>query len=61
MRKQKTYLLKLWNDGEKTETWRASLENIQTKERIRFADIKHLSAFVGSALVQEALSDEERS
>ena len=61
MRRQKTYLLKLWNDGEGTETWRASLENIKTKEQIRFVDIRHLSEFIGSALLFEVAPDEERS
>ena len=42
MRQQKTYLLKLWNDSESSENWRASLEDVKSKERHVFASLQAL-------------------
>lgn len=43
MRKQKTYLLKLWNDSSEPQNWRASLEDILTKDKQYFATMRDLS------------------
>ena len=48
MRKQKTFLLKLWNDSATKDNWRASLEDVQTKDKQYFADL---------ALILESLYD----
>jgi hypothetical protein len=43
MRKQISYLLRLWNDGKDSETWRASLENVHTRETLTFVSLEELA------------------
>jgi hypothetical protein len=42
MRQKQAYLLQLWNDGEGHDTWRASLNNIHTREPVNFAGLEAL-------------------
>lgn len=48
----KAFLLRLWREGE-TDTWRAMLEDPHSGERIGFADLGRLFAF----LAQETGND----
>ena len=42
-----SYLLRLWQSGRKDKAvWRASLENPMTGERLGFASLKELCAFL---------------
>lgn len=43
MRQQKSFVLKLWNDSCDEKMWRASLEDIHTKEKCYFSSLKALS------------------
>jgi len=49
MRKEKLFVVRLWSDSKSSNSWRASLENIRTKECLNFSDLdklaKHLKAF----------------
>ena len=49
----KAFLLRLWREGE-TDTWRAMLEDPHSGERIGFADLGRLFAF----LTQETAEDD---
>ena len=42
MRRQKTFLLKLWNDSADSEYWRASLVDLKTNEKQFFASLEKL-------------------
>ena len=42
-----SYLLRLWRaDGDEADVWRASLEDPHTGQRIGFADLQRLFAFL---------------
>jgi hypothetical protein len=45
MRTQKSFLLRLWNDGKKN-TWRASLEDVRNREVRTFSSVNELTAFL---------------
>jgi hypothetical protein len=45
-RKYRTYLLRLWNTETTASGWRASLEDPRTGERIGFACMEQLFAFL---------------
>lgn len=47
MREDVLYLLRLWRDGERPEDWRASLEDLRTKERVMFVTLVSLLDFLG--------------
>ena len=60
------YLLRLWQIQDKEETgWRASLENAHTGEKLAFADLDQLIAFlrerIGLAPPAERLVEYERT
>ncbi len=56
-RKSVTYALRLWCDGERDAVWRASLENLQTKERVNFSSVDKLVRFLQAN--QQQLEAEE--
>ena len=39
-------MMRLWRNGAGSKAWRVSLENLRTKEKIRFADIKALLVYL---------------
>lgn len=43
MRRQKTFLLKLWSDASGEESWRVSLTDVQSKDKRYFADLDALA------------------
>lgn len=45
MREQKSYLLRMWNDGKKN-TWRASLEDVRNREVKTFSSMTELTTFL---------------
>lgn len=53
MRKEAAYILRLWCDSEHEEPWRASLENLRTKEKKAFADLTKLAVFLNEQMPQE--------
>lgn len=46
MREEKLLLVRLWRNGAGSKAWRVSLENLRTKEKIRFADIEALLVYL---------------
>jgi hypothetical protein len=44
-RNQRSYLLRLWRDGP-DGAWRASLRDAESGERLGFADLDHLFAYL---------------
>ena len=46
------YLLHLWNDGGQEKTWRASLEDLRTRQKTAFADLDDLVAFLDERTAQ---------
>ena len=42
---QFSYLLRIWRSGPE-DTWRASLQSVQTGERRMFADLESLLSFI---------------
>jgi hypothetical protein len=46
MRKETAYILRLWCDSEYEDTWRASLENLRTRDIKAFADLSKLAPFL---------------
>ena len=59
MRRQKNYLLRLWNDSNDQEMWRATIIDIQTKEQEHLASIKALEKFLHSKLSNIAAKNEK--
>jgi hypothetical protein len=45
VRKEQSYLLRLWNDG-KQVGFRASLEEVRTKKISSFADLEKLTGYL---------------
>jgi hypothetical protein len=52
MRKETTYILRLWCDSEHEEAWRASLENLRTKDKKAFADLTKLTTFLEEQILK---------
>jgi len=50
MRQQKNYLLRLWNDSNDQEMWRATVMDIQTREQEHLASIASLQDFLNTKL-----------
>lgn len=48
MRREQLFILRMWSDGDSVETWRASLENMRTKEVRYFKSMEELQAFFGA-------------
>jgi hypothetical protein len=46
MRRETAYILRLWCDSEHEEQWRASLENLRTRDVKAFGDLSKLAAFL---------------
>jgi hypothetical protein len=46
MRKENTYILRIWSDSAREDTWRASLENLKTKEQQVFPNLDALLEFL---------------
>ncbi len=53
MRTQKSFLLRMWNDGKKN-TWRASLEDVRNREVKTFSNLNELTAFLQQENQEEA-------
>jgi len=54
-RDYRAYLLRLWQvQGEGQTTWRAALESAQTGERVGFASLGELFAFLENEVCQVA-------
>jgi hypothetical protein len=52
MRKEAAYILRLWCDSERDQHWRASLENLRTRESKAFADLNKLTVFLEQEILQ---------
>lgn len=46
MREDALFVLRLWNDGNGEEAWRASLENLRTKQSLKFANLQALARYL---------------
>lgn len=46
MREDALYLLRIWRDGAHIEDWRASLENVRTRDLVNFASVDLLQSFL---------------
>ncbi|CAN5753236.1 hypothetical protein BH24DEI2_BH24DEI2_14920 [soil metagenome] len=46
MRQESLYVLRLWLDSNHSDAWRASLEDIRSKEKVRFSSLKELYRFL---------------
>lgn len=46
MRKEKLFVIRLWSDSESSSNWRASLEDLKTKQRQNFASLEQLSEYL---------------
>lgn len=46
MRKEKVFVIRLWSDSKNHDVWRASLENLVTKERQHFASLDDLGTHI---------------
>jgi hypothetical protein len=57
MRKQISYLLRLWNDGKGEASWRASLEDIRTKETLTFASLEELAHYLKQETQKKHVQD----
>ena len=45
-----SYLLRLWQEDKQGNTWRMSLENVQTGERIGYANLDHLFGYLSQRI-----------
>ena len=54
MRRERLFVLRLWSDGDDADTWRASLENLRTKEIRNFKGIVDLQDFFGTPALLES-------
>jgi hypothetical protein len=59
MRKETVYILRLWCDSEHEEAWRASLENLRTRDVKAFADLTKLATFLSEQLLQKKAESTE--
>jgi predicted secreted protein len=59
MRKETAYILRLWCDSEHEEAWRASLENLRTRDVKAFADLAKLTAFLEGQTSQKTSETSE--
>ena len=46
MRKEKLLIVRLWSDSESSSNWRASLEDLKTKQRQNFASLEDLADYL---------------
>ena len=57
-----SYLLRLWQTGSAgQQVWRASLENMQTGERLGFANLEQLFVFLMQQTEQEGEAPDVQS
>jgi hypothetical protein len=54
MRRETAYILRLWCDSEHQEAWRASLENLRTRDVKAFGDLIKLAAFLNEQVLENA-------
>jgi hypothetical protein len=52
MRKESAYILRLWCDSEHENAWRASLENLRTRDVKAFGDLKKLIVFLNEQVLE---------
>jgi hypothetical protein len=58
----RSYLLRFWQDGgEPASAWRFSLEDPHTGERLGFADVNQVLAFLTNTMGQAAGNSPERT
>jgi hypothetical protein len=56
-----SYLLRLWKAGDAgPEMWRASLESVQTRERVSFARLSELCRFLHEQTLIHCTTADER-
>jgi predicted secreted protein len=53
MRKESAYILRLWCDSEDNEYWRASLENLRTRDMNIFGDFTKLVTFLNEQVLHK--------
>lgn len=41
-----SYLLRMWQEGEPSDNWRASLQNVLTGEQLGFGSLEELLSFL---------------
>ena len=46
MRQESLFVLRLWRDGDHSDAWRASLEDMRSKEKRLFTSFGDLYAFL---------------
>ncbi len=46
MRREHHYILCIWSDSDGETVWRASLENLRTKEKFHFKNLEDLQTFL---------------
>lgn len=46
MREEVLLLLRFWRNGVEGEVWRASLEDLRTREQVRFANLEALLRYL---------------
>jgi hypothetical protein len=52
-------VLRFWQEHDPPDTWRFSLEDVQTGERRGFANLDALVAFLRAAIAREAASNDD--
>jgi hypothetical protein len=46
MHEQKLLVLRLWRNGSETDDWRASLQDLRTREQVRFSSLDALMRYL---------------
>jgi hypothetical protein len=46
MNEQKLLILRLWRNGNETDDWRASLQDLRTQELVRFSSLDALMRYL---------------
>ncbi len=46
MHEQKLLVLRLWRNGIETDDWRASLQDLRTREQVRFSSLDALMRYL---------------
>jgi hypothetical protein len=52
VRREQLFILRLWSDSDRVGTWRASLENMRTKEVRYFRSMEELQTFLATPALQ---------
>lgn len=57
MRQESLYVLRLWRDGDHSDAWRASLEDLRSKEKTQFSSFADLCRFLEDLCGVESAKD----